>query len=105
MREDFRHNCCFPKAENVTSMPFRENENGMPKSLDEALAANRFPAWLANLVEETRPKAQAVATYEAWKRFAYGRYCQLKPDLVDWICGGHKVIPDKSMEYLQANCV
>ncbi len=32
-------------------------------------------------------------------------YCQLKPDLADWTCGAHSVFPDKSMDYLQANCV
>ena len=33
------------------------------------------------------------------------RYCQLKPDLADWMCGAHTVIPDKSMDSLEANCV
>ena len=32
-------------------------------------------------------------------------YCQLKPDLTDWTCGTHSVIPDKSMDSLQVNCV
>ena len=33
------------------------------------------------------------------------RYCQLKPDLADWMCGAHSVIPDTSMDYLEANGV
>ena len=32
-------------------------------------------------------------------------YCQLKPDLADWTCEAHSVIPDNSMESLQANGV
>ena len=35
----------------------------------------------------------------------FAGYCQLKPDLADWTCGGHSVIPDKSMNTLEANCV
>ena len=42
----------------------------MPKSVEEALAANRFPLWLAQVVEDTKPKAQAIAQHEAWKQFS-----------------------------------
>jgi len=33
------------------------------------------------------------------------RYCQLKQDLAEWTCGAHSIIPDKSMDSLQANGV
>ena len=39
------------------------------------------------------------------RRVWFLRYCQLKPDLADWTCGAHSVIPDESMDYLEANCV
>ena len=48
----------------------------MPKSVDAALATNQFPSWLKEVVEDTRPKAQAVAEHEAWKRFADGTISQ-----------------------------
>ena len=38
----------------------------MPKAVEYALAANRFPLWLAQVVEDTQPKAQAIAQHEAW---------------------------------------
>ena len=50
----------------------------MPKSVDEALAANRFPSWLAEVVEETKPQAKTVANHEAWKRFSDGSITQSK---------------------------
>ncbi len=44
----------------------------MPKAVDEALAANKFPQWLAQVVIDTKPKAQAIADHEAWKQFCDG---------------------------------
>ena len=57
----------------------------MPKSVEEALAANRFPAWLTNVVADTKPKAQAVANHEAWQRFADGTIPQTKHHAL--LCG------------------
>ena len=50
----------------------------MPKSVDVALAANKFPFWLTQVVEETRPEAKAVADHQAWKQFADGTIPQAK---------------------------
>ena len=48
----------------------------MPKSLDQALAANRFPTWLTQVVEDTKPKAQRITHHEAWERFSDGTISQ-----------------------------
>ena len=50
----------------------------MPKSDEVALIANRFPAWLTNEMEDTKPKAQAVANHEAGRRFVDGTIPQNK---------------------------
>lgn len=54
----------------------------MPKAVEEALAAKRFPLWLAQVVEDTKPKAQAVAQHEAWKQFSAGTIPVVKHHLL-----------------------
>ena len=50
----------------------------MPNAVEDALAENRFPLWLAQVVEDTKPKAQAIAQHEAWKQFSAATITQEK---------------------------
>ncbi|MCA9422940.1 MAG: iron-containing redox enzyme family protein [Nitrospira sp.] len=54
----------------------------MPKAVEEALAAKQFPLWLAQVVEDTKPKARAIAQHEAWKQFSAGTISEGKHHLL-----------------------
>ena len=57
---------------------------------------NREPVWA---LLHNWPVMCGVVT------MAHGRYGQRKPDVPDWTCGAHRVIPDNSMDSLQGNVV
>jgi hypothetical protein len=63
------------------------------------------------LLEEcSQQRSQTMEEVEEWVEGFLevdpdNRYCQRKPDVADWTCGRHSIIPVHSMDSLQENCV